>query len=166
MMCYKKYESLIEAIKSLTQELMRLKKIWRAASRIKNPTMNHICCNLSFLKNCIMLFSKFQPCFGFRHLFLSIESFPTLKMCFWRRRPFLLVCLVIGALMASNVVRFVGMTSNFLENESWRAEGEARRITTIGWNGEYWLISYRKLISNVPTEACLEKYDGKGVELV
>ncbi len=34
------------------------------------------------------------------------------------------------------------------------------------WNGEYWLISYRRFISNVPTDACLLKYDGKEVELV
>ncbi len=34
------------------------------------------------------------------------------------------------------------------------------------WNGEYWLISYIRLISNIPAEACLLKYDGKRVELV
>ncbi len=56
------------------------------------------------------------------------------------RSSFLLACLAMGALAVPEIGWLIGRTWNSVDYDIWQVQGEARSITTIGWNGKYWLI--------------------------
>ena len=75
------------------------------------------------------------------------------------RRSLLLICLIFGLLLVPAIGKLVGGHRKLPKMGAWQPNRSAKSVTSIGWNGKYWLIG-------TFDEGCLVKLEGSEFTLV